>query len=305
MDALFFAHLLNLLLMMVMPLGLAVYLTHTWKLGWRLWFIGAATFILSQLGHFPFLWISSRILNSPSFVNAFLTMPPTSLLIFNGVFVGLAAGLFEELFRYGMYRWWAKDARSWRTGILTGAGHGGVEAIIAGGLALSSFLQFVAYRNIDLSAVIPATQLQTTQAQVVAYWSTAWYDAFQLSFERLSAIIIQISMAVLVLQTFTRRQWFWVWLAVLYHAFIDFFTVPVAAGYISKYGGEALLAGFAILSLIIIFALRRSKSEANEQSHVPVANFDSAALQPVEAMRTDPDQEKSRKRMTALPIDKG
>ena len=78
-----------------------------------------------------------------------------------------------------------------------------------------------------------------------------------LLFERLSAITIQISLAVIVLQTFTRKQGFWVWLAVLYHALIDFITVPAAAGYISKYAAEAILGGFAILSVIIIFGLRR------------------------------------------------
>jgi uncharacterized membrane protein YhfC len=196
-------------------------------------------------------------MNRPPLVNAFLNLSPLGRIIFNGVFVGLAAGLFEELFRYGMYRWWAKEARSWRTGILTGGGHGGAEAIIFGGLALYSFLQLVAYRNIDLSTVVPAAQLQAAKAQVATYWSTAWYAAFLPFFERLSAIIIQISMAVLVLQTFTRKQWFWVWLAVLYHALIDFFTVPAAAGYFSKYGTEAIVGGFAILSVIIIFALHR------------------------------------------------
>jgi uncharacterized membrane protein YhfC len=265
MDTLFLVHLLNAALMFVIPLSLAIYLIRTWKLGWRLWFIGAATFILSQVGHFPFLWLSSLVLNSPSLIDIFLRMPPSGLIIFNGVFAGLAAGLFEELFRYGMYRWWAKDARSWRTGILTGVGHGGVEAIIFAGLALYSFLSMVAYRNLDLAAVVPAGQLDATQAQVAAYWSTAWYDAFLPSFERLSTIIIHISMAVLVLQTFTRKQWFWVWLAVLYHAFIDFFTVPAAAGYFSKYGAEAILGGFAILSVIIIFVLRRPEPAAHAQ----------------------------------------
>jgi uncharacterized membrane protein YhfC len=266
MNILFFTHLLNALLMIAMPLGLAIYLTRTWKLGWRLWIIGAATFILSQVGHIPFLRLSTLVMNRPPLINVFLRMSPFSVLLFNGVFVGLAAGLFEELFRYGMYSWWAKDARSWRTGILTGAGHGGVEAIIFGGLALYSFFQLAAYRNIDLSAAVPAAQLPAAEAQVAAYWSTAWYDAFLPSFERLSAIIIQISMAVLVLQTFTRKQWFWVWLAVLYHALIDFFTVPAAAGYFSKYGAEAIVGGFAILSAIIIFALRRPEPGTNAQS---------------------------------------
>jgi uncharacterized membrane protein YhfC len=268
MDILFFAHLKNALLMIAMPLGLAIYLTRTWKLGWRLWFIGAATFVLSQVGHIPFLLLSNQILNRPPLVNVFLNMSPAGLIIFNGVFLGLAAGLFEELFRYAMFRWWAKDARSWRAGILTGMGHGGVEAIIFGAIALFSFIQLVGQRNIDLSA----------GTQAAAYWSVAWYDAFLPSFERLSTIIIQISMALLVLQTFTRRQWFWVWLAVLYHAFIDFFTVPASAGYFSIYGAEAIIGGFALLSLVIIFALRRPGPVDHAQPDAPVAPLDATPL---------------------------
>jgi uncharacterized membrane protein YhfC len=271
MGTLFFVHLLNALLMIAMPLGLAIYLTRTWRLGWRLWFIGAATFVLSQAGHIPFLRLSTSVMNCPPLISWFQGWPASSLVLFNGVFVGLAAGLFEELFRYGMYRWWAKQARSWHTGILTGAGHGGIEAIYMGGLALYSFVQLAAYRNIDLSTIVPAAQLQAAQAQVAAYWSTAWYDALLPSFERLSTIAIQISLALLVLQTFTRKQWFWVWLAVLYHALIDFFTVPVSAGYISKYGGEAILTGFAILSVIIILALRHPEPMADRRPDTTVA----------------------------------
>jgi uncharacterized membrane protein YhfC len=265
MDTLFLAHLLNALLMIAMPLGLAIYLTQTWKLGWRLWFIGAATFILSQVGRIPFMQLSTQVLNHPPLINLFIGMPPLGRVIFNGVFVGLAAGLFEELFRYGMYRWWAKNARSWRTGLLTGAGHGGAEAIYFGILALVSFFRLVAQRNMDLSTLIPAAQLPAARAQVAAYWSVAWYEAFLPAFERLCAILIQISMAVIVLQTFTRKQGFWVWLAVLYHALIDFFTVPAAAGYISKNGAVAIVGGCAVLSAIIIFALRRPDPESNTQ----------------------------------------
>jgi uncharacterized membrane protein YhfC len=274
MDILFFAHLINALLMIAMPLGLAVYLTRTWKLGWRLWFIGAATFVLSQVVHIPFLQLSTYLLNRPPLVNVFLNMSRTGLIVFNGVFVGLAAGLFEELFRYGMFRWWAKDARSWHTGVLAGAGHGGVEAIIFGGLALFSFIQLLGYRNTDLSA----------QPQVAAYWSASWVIAFLPAYERLCTIIIQVSMAVLVLQTFTRRQWFWVWLAVLYHALIDFITVPASAGIISIYAAEAIVGGFALLSLVIIFALRRPEPESSalrppkSEGHVPDAPSDAPAL---------------------------
>ena len=256
MDWLVVAHFLNGALMIAMPLGLAVFLTRRWKLGWRLWFIGAATFILSQVGHIPFLSVATDLLKRTPLVN----LSPTGALIFNAVFLGLSAGLFEELFRYGMFRWAAKDARSWRKGVLAGAGHGGAEAIILGVLVFASFLQLLYYRTADLAAVVPASQLANAQAQVATYWSEPWYTAMLGALERFFTIPVQISLAILVLQTFTRRQWFWVWLAVLYHAFVD-----CTAVLLSTTGNALLIEGvvglFALFSVILIFALRQPEPE--------------------------------------------
>src|SRR5512135_992985 len=155
MDLHFFTHLLNAILMIAMPIGLAIYLTRRFKLGWRLWWIGAAVFVLSQAAHIPFNGLVNPIFNKA----AVLALPVNTQKWLQAIFLGLSAGLFEELFRYGMFRWWAKDARSWRKGVLTGAGHGGVEAIIFGALALYAFIRLAALRDVDLSKVLPASQL--------------------------------------------------------------------------------------------------------------------------------------------------
>src|SRR5512146_2676712 len=132
MDILVVTRLLNGLLMIGLPVALGFFLTRRFHLGWRLWWIGAATFIISQVGHIPFNWIFTRL-----FALKYLPTPPAEWsLVFNAVFLGLSAGLFEELARAGVYRWWADDARSWRKGVLLGAGHGGVEAIILGALVV-------------------------------------------------------------------------------------------------------------------------------------------------------------------------
>ncbi|MGA2490877.1 MAG: YhfC family glutamic-type intramembrane protease, partial [Anaerolineales bacterium] len=128
MDILFGTHFLNGLLMVAMPVGLAIFLMHRWKLGGRIWWIGAVTLILSQVGHIPFNWGAGKLLNQTDMV----AWDPTAQLIFNAVFGGLSAGIFEEVTRYLVLRWWAKDVRSWRKGVLLGAGHSGAEAIIYG-----------------------------------------------------------------------------------------------------------------------------------------------------------------------------
>jgi uncharacterized membrane protein YhfC len=284
-DILFWAHLLNGLLMIAMPIGLAIYLTRRWKLGWGLWFIGAGTFVLSQVGHIPFNSVASAILNRTSMVN----WSKPNQLIFNAIFLGLSAGLFEELFRYGMFRWWAKDARSWRKGILAGAGHGGVEAIILGVLVFYSFMQLAAYRNVDLATVIPAAQLEAAKTQITTYWSATWYASLLGALERLFTIPVQIALSVIVLQTFTRRQWFWVWLAVLYHALVDASTVYLVKP-LGMYGTEVLVGGFAVLSIIIIFSLRQPEPDIPQP--VSVSPIPIPKLEPIEETPDNLDNSK-------------
>jgi uncharacterized membrane protein YhfC len=270
MDAVFIAHLLNGLLMIALPVGLGVYLTRRWKTGWRLWWIGAAIFILSQCGHIPFNAAAGWLLNRTSLAD----LPPITQNLFNAVFLGLSAGVFEEFSRYAMFRWWAKDARSWRTGILTGAGHGGAEAALLGLLALYGFLQLAALRDLDLATVFPADQLELARQQVTSYWSMTWYDSLLGALERLFTIPVQIAFAVIVMQGFIRRQGFWVWLAVAYHAVIDA-TAVLAVTYLGFTGTEAIVAVFSILSLVVIFRLYRPEppSEAEIPSAPPAPAF--------------------------------
>ena len=276
MDSLWIAHLANGLLMIALPIGLGVFLTTRWRLGWRLWLVGGATFILSQVGHIPFNLGATQLLNRTSLV----TLSPASQRLFNALFLGLSAGLFEELSRYAMFRWWLKDARSWRKGVLTGAGHGGAEAILLGALALLALLQLAALRGTDLSTLLPAEQLELARQQVAAYWSMPWYDALLGALERLFTIPTQIALALIVLQAFTRKQWFWIDLAIAYHALLDA-SALLALPHLGAYRTEALVGGFAVASLGIILLLRRPEPVPLPEpaAPTPAAAF---TLRPVE-----------------------
>jgi Predicted membrane protein len=252
MDIPIIAHLLNGLLMIAMPVGLAIYLTSRWKLGGRIWWIGAATFILSQIGHIPFNWVAGKILNQTGMI----TWDPTFQLVFNAVFLGVSAGIFEEGARYLVMRWWAKDTRSWRKGVLFGAGHGGAEAIILGAITMYAFLQLATIRNTDLSRLFPANQLALVQRQVQAYWSMTWYSSMLGALERFFTIPCQIAMAVMVMQVFIRKNIGWLFVAISYHALLDGMAV-VGQKYINPLGLEGVIGIFAILSVAIIFLLRQ------------------------------------------------
>lgn len=268
MDTLILTHFLNGLLMVAMPVGLGIFLTKRFGLGWRIWLIGAATFILSQVGHIPFnqgltLLFQRGILPAP---------PPEWRLPFNSLILGLSAGLWEEMARYSVYRWWAKDARTWRKGVLMGAGHGGAEAILLGALVLYAYTQMLALRGQDLTSLLGnrmnAAQIQALQTQVNAYWSAPWTATILGAVERAFTIPVQIALSAIVLQAFVRGQFRWVWLAIGWHALVDAASV-IASNRIGIYWTEAVIGLMALISLAILFALRRAEPEVESGDETP------------------------------------
>jgi uncharacterized membrane protein YhfC len=265
MDILFTVHLVNALLMITIPVIVAIFLTRKFAMGWGLWWVGAAVFLLSQFGHVPFNSLMTFLLNRTGLVN----LPPTGALLFNAIFLGLSAGLWEELFRYGMYRWWVREARSWRKGVLLGAGHGGAEAIALGCVALYAFIQMVALRSADLSRLVPASQLAQAVQQVRAYWSASWYGSLLGALERVFALTAQVALSVMVLQVFARHQAFWLWIAIFFHALMDA-SALLAEHYFGVYWTEGLIGLLALVSLAVIFALRSPAADRVGQTNQPV-----------------------------------
>jgi uncharacterized membrane protein YhfC len=222
---------LNGFLMIAMPVGLTIYLTRKFKRGWRLFWIGAATFLFSQVVHIPFNALVNPVFNQ----TAFIGLPRILQNVTLSFFLGLSAGVFEELSRYAMYRWWAKEARSWGTGLLVGAGHGGIEAIVLGILVLYGYVQMLVVRGVDISTLVTADRVELAKTQIMAYWSAPWYMTLLGALERLFTIPLHLACSVLVLQAFTRRKFWWVGLAILYHALADGVAV-----YFSRVGFTAV-----------------------------------------------------------------
>ena len=107
------AYPLDACLMIATPIVLGFYLKRRFDLPWRLWWIGAGTFVIAQTGHIPF---NAGV--APLLQRGIVPSPPLAWsLTFNAAFLGISAGLWEELARYAMYMWWVKDARSWRKAI--------------------------------------------------------------------------------------------------------------------------------------------------------------------------------------------
>ena len=238
--------------MILLPILLGFWLTRKFKLTWKLFFAGALTFIASQVLHIPFLaWLTAL------FNNGTLPAPPFAwTTIFNAVLLGLLAGIFEETARYILFKFFLKNARTWNEGVLVGAGHGGVEALILGVLGVFTVINMLVLRNADLSAMgIPADQLELAKQQVAAFWSSPAYTGLLGLAERVFAICLHISLSAMVLYSVAYKKPIWFWLAMLWHALVDAAAVYLAP-LVGALAVEGVVAGMAIVSLAILFGLR-------------------------------------------------
>lgn len=281
------------LMMVILPIALAAYVVRRLRTGWRLVLIGAAAFIFSQVAHIPF--------------NTYLLMPwmerlglglasgPGLALAGAAILLGLSAGLFEEGARWLAYRFWISRARSWNEGVTFGTGHGVSEAVILGLLSLATLVQLAALRGQDLAAIVPADQLAAAEAQVVLYWALPEWAAFFAPLERAAAIAIQISLAVIVLQAFIRRGGaLWLLAAIGWHALVDAVAVYVGVSTSVQAGStsgmailEALIVLMAILSVWILFALRRPEAPTATEPPLPSPHTGPLQAGPAEPARIE------------------
>ncbi len=258
MDTIYLFYALNYSLMIAMPFLLARKIKAWRSANWGLFGVGALSFVLSQVGHIPFNWL---ILQRFAWV-------PVDNIVAVAIFAGLSAGVFEEGMRYLAYRFFAPDARTWGKGLMLGAGHGGIEAILLGVLGGWTVIQLALLRQGFLLDQVPPDVMPAVQAQITAVFTAAWYDALLGAVERFFALCIQLSLSLLVMQQFVRGQRKWLIIAILWHAFVDALAVYSISNW-GIYVTEALVAGTAVISLGIIFWLKTPEPVEVELAPLP------------------------------------
>ncbi|MEM7117761.1 MAG: YhfC family glutamic-type intramembrane protease [Chloroflexota bacterium] len=256
---------INALLMIGLPIVLGLFVARRFQQPWKLFGIGAATFVLSQIGHLPFNFL---LLNP--WVEGFVGDGQVlSRVILVALALGLSAGVFEEAARYLTFRFWAKEARDWASGLMVGAGHGGIEAIILGVLAAVGIVNVYLILTGSLESLVPADaagqaveQLAAAQEQVQELVNGPRYVLLLGALERVFALILHLSLSLMVLQTFIRRNIGWLLAAIGWHAIVN---AAAVAGQISGWTPlqiEAMLGITAVISLFIIVWLRKGQESA-------------------------------------------
>jgi uncharacterized membrane protein YhfC len=243
------------------PLVLAVFIARRWQGRWRYWGVGILVFLLSQvLTRVPvMLWIQTR----PPVVEAL--QQPQWLWPF--VFAAaLTAGLFEEGGRWLAFRFLvAPGERQWRTALMLGAGHGGLESALVGLVALAALVGYLVVTQLPPETFGEAApQIEAARKQFAGMQG---WEPLLGGWERLGALPLQLALTVLVLQPFLRGGHWWCY-AVAAHTVVDFTAVAVPLLTPKNWGTQAamlltegLITVYAVLAVLLIVALRPPRKE--------------------------------------------
>ena len=268
---------LNPLLMIAMPVLLGMFLAGRLKAEWRLFGLGMLAFVGSQVLHIPFnAWVLSPLMQRWRLE----PVAGSAQLAIMAVLLGLSAGIFEESARYLVYGRWLRENRRWRDGLMLGAGHGGIEAILLGLLSFYSFLQLTALRGTDLARTLAPDQIESVRSILQMYWSLPYYQHLIPALERAAAICVHLALSLLVLQAFARRNRLWLALAVAWHALVNAVAVFALSTW-GVYVAEALVVSSGLLSLGVVLSLRsREREESEMGAALPAQTLDQPRIEP-------------------------
>ena len=213
------AYTLSIILMLLLPIALAIALRRRLAAPWWLFCLGMATFVSSQLLHFPLNdWLADMgiLVRSPELQGA--------ALLQSAAVLGFTAGFSETLAR--VVGFWLLNkldhGRRWEEGVMVGLGHGGIEAMIFGAVLTAATLSSLwSLRGADLSTLDLTAEQVAAVSQQLTLFTASPLNAFAALFERAIAMGVHVTASLLVWRAFQRRNVLYVLLALAFHAAFD------------------------------------------------------------------------------------
>lgn len=244
------------------PPVLAVIVWKRYRVSWKFFAFGALIFFVFQL----ITRVPAVIALQTVFTKQLQASRP--LLIGWMALAAFTAGLFEDGGRWLGYRFlWQREEKTWEKGLMYGIGHGGLESMLfVGGLAIVSMVTAMVLPTLDVSELpVPSEQAEAIRAAQEQFATLPWWLPLLGGVERIFAMAVQVSLSIMVLQCFLRRNNGWLWVAIGYHTLVDFVApllnhfIGASAGHLGTLGVEAVVGLFALFSLWVIFHLRGAR----------------------------------------------
>jgi ABC-2 type transport system permease protein len=249
--------------MILMPVVLAILLRRWYRVPWFLFVVGSLTFLGSQVVHLPLNnWLADIGLLPEM---GTMSGPP---LWRTALILGLTAGLCEELARAIGY-WLLPIYRRFEDGVMMGLGHGGIEAMIVGGVIVAATVTaLLPMRGLDLEALeLSVEQIAILRRQLEIFTSSPLLAITPL-IERFLAICAHVIFSLLVWRTFVKHNVFYLLIAIAYHAVLDAIAVYSAQYITNPWLMNAIFAAILLPGFIWVWRIR-PKEEKTKRHQVP------------------------------------
>jgi uncharacterized membrane protein YhfC len=243
------------------PIGLMIYYRKKEKIDIIAVLIGALIFFVSQLVlRIPML----NIMSSMGWLKGI-----SNNLWLSGIFLGLTAGLFEEIGRFIGFKFLLKKRLEWKNGVAYGIGHGGIESILLVGMTYVNNLIYSFLINGGVFDKI-ASQLPGDTAQMIfdGLVKSRSTDFLLGGNERFFTIFVHIALSLVVLYAVMNRKYIFLALSVLLHTLLNA-PLPLLTKYFGAYTAEGYIVIWGILSIIFVFKSKKifsSKVYATENT---------------------------------------
>lgn len=241
---------ISLIVCLALPIGGIIYLKKKYNASLKVFFIGMLVFfIATQILEAP---IHKYFLNINKGTSEFLLNNPLVYMLYGG----LMAGIFEETARLISFKYLIKD-RNDITAITYGVGHGGIEAILIGGISslntivYSVFINNGKFQSLMEGDLASKEVISSTYNQFVNSSSFLWLMP---GVERIIAMVIQISLSIIVFYAVKEKKYIYFLVAILCHALIDFPAALYQVGVISNvYIVEIISLVLAVILCVFTF----------------------------------------------------
>ncbi|MBL4932421.1 YhfC family intramembrane metalloprotease [Clostridium paridis] len=243
---------ITIIISIILPIALVVYFYKKERISIKTVLIGAVAF-----------FIATQVLEKSVHIVVLTKITVTAEVLKNPIlymlYGGLMAGIFEETARFIIFKFVLKNKKEWKDGLAYGLGHGGIEAILIAGLGflnnliLAIMINTGTYNKLIDTSGVAANTLENAKNALIDTQSYYWLIS---GIERIFALGIQVGLSLLVLYAIKERKYKFFFLAIIFHALIDFPAVLYQVGIVNIFIVEI---GAFISFVIALLFIKKSK----------------------------------------------
>jgi uncharacterized membrane protein YhfC len=182
--------------------------------------------------------------------------------------LALRAGVVEEFARFLAFKVFLRKQQAPGDAVMYGVGHGGMEVLLVLTLSMVSNLLFVFMANAGMLDLLIASAPDQADALNAAVGTLANANPLLFGmglFERVSAMILQISFSVIVFCAVRQRKPLHLVLAILLHTLVDSGGLLLINGWVGIELYELIIFAVAVLYALIAWMFaRRYNAEKNK-----------------------------------------